>query len=108
MERKNQVVKNLYAWVLLVALILPATIQFIHSFECHSHVSLIDQKADIHNDVDTCELCAFQLASFNYSINEYPDLNLPEITVKLKNHFITSHAKLSKFSFKKLRAPPIN
>ena len=108
MDCKKQLGNNLIALSLLLALMLPTVVQFFHAFENHDHehISCTEQKAHIHKTTDKCEICAFQITSFDYKINEYPDLFLPQIPVKAENHFTSLKLLHFILTNTRLRAPP--
>ncbi|OEI81107.1 hypothetical protein AST99_05470 [Formosa algae] len=108
MDYKKQIGKNIASLLLLVALMLPTVVQFVHIFEDHEHYSCTEQKAHIHKSVTKCEICSFHLASFKYDIFEYPDLLITEVPVKPVANFIALHCHAFGTTNTQLRAPPIS
>lgn len=107
MDHKKQIGKNLVALLLFTALMLPTAIQFFHLFEGHEHVACTEKSTHIHESTTKCELCSFHIASFNYDIAKYPELQLPKIPVKLDANFASLQFHSFKVTNTQLRAPPI-
>lgn len=107
MDYKKQIGKNITALLLFVALMLPTAIPFIHMFDGHEHIACAEKTTHIHKSVVTCEICSFNLASFNYDIAEYRELLLPKIPVKLEANFTSLQYHSFKITNTQLRAPPI-
>lgn len=106
MDYKKQIGKNLASLLLLVALMLPTVVQFVHIFEDHEHFSCTEKHTHIHKSVTKCEICSFHLASFEYDIFEYPDLLVSEIPVKTLVNFTALQFHAFSIANTQLRAPP--
>ncbi|MFT4847716.1 MAG: hypothetical protein ACI83B_000237 [Sediminicola sp.] len=106
-EFKKQLGKNVSALLLFVALMLPTATQFIHMFDGHEHITCAENTAHIHKSDVNCEVCSFQLVSFNYNIAEYPELGLPKIPVKIEANFASLQYHSFKITNTQLRAPPV-
>lgn len=96
--------KHIISNVLLIAVLLPFAVQFVHSFEYHEHIC---NEHDIH--IDTHQL---DCAVFHFKINQNSiDLSSEEIV--FKNTFLThiiftieESNSLIKLHYKSSRAPP--
>ncbi|WP_146743714.1 hypothetical protein [Aequorivita sp. CIP111184] len=106
MDYKKQLGKNIAALLLFVALMLPTAVQFVHMFEGHEHIACTEQTTHIHKSEVKCEICHFHLASFNYDIDQYPELLLPSIPVKIEANFASLQFHSFKITNTQLRAPP--
>jgi len=107
MDYKKQVGKKIAALLLFIALILPTAIQFFHMFEVHEHVVCTEQKVHLHRSIVKCDICQFNLASFNYDIVEYPDVLLTRIPENVEITFVSFPLNSFKNTTTQLRAPPI-
>lgn len=106
MRIEKQIFHAIKALLLISALMLPDAIQVSHIFQGHEHNVVNDQDTRIHTQVTDCQICHFQLASFNYELAKYVELLIPPIPVKVEIQL----SSLLFHSFKKtntqLRAPP--
>ncbi len=107
MEDKKQFGKNLVALLLFVALMVPTAVQFFHMFEAHEHTACSENATHVHQSATKCDVCDFHLASFNYDIAKYPDLELPKISEEVNLNFASLNFQPFKISNAQLRAPPI-
>lgn len=107
MYLKNQLGKTSASVLLLLALILPTSIQFSHMIEGHENDTCNVQISHIHKSEKNCETCDFQLTSISYDIGEYPDLLLTQISVKLSTDFTPLQFHYPTLTNTQLRAPPI-
>jgi len=107
MDYKKQIGKNIVALLLFAALILPTAVQFFHIFEGHEHIACIEKGIHIHKSNTECEICSFNLASFNYDIAKYPDLLIPKIPVKVDENLQPLQLHFFNITNTQLRAPPI-
>ena len=107
MDNKKQVGKKIAALLLFVALMLPTAIPFIHMLDGHEHIACSDYTTHVHKNVVKCEICSFNLATFNYDLNEYRDLFRPKIPVKIEANFASLQYHSLKITNTQLRAPPI-
>jgi len=106
-DYKKQLGKNIAALLLFAALMLPTAVQFVHMFEGHEHIACTEQSTHIHKSVVKCDICHFHLASFNYDIDQYPEIFLPTIPVKIETNFASLQFHSFKITNTQLRAPPI-
>lgn len=108
MGYKKQIVKSIASLVLLVALVLPTAIQFIHVFECnHEHDALAHEKTTIHEPSSKCDICSFHLTSFDYNLEVYPNLILPEIPFRVNVKVTPLYLRTITVTNTQLRAPPV-
>ena len=107
MDYKKQIGKNIVTLLLFVAFMLPTTIQLVHMFDSHELIACNKEGIHIHKSNTECELCSFHFASFDYSLNQYPDLLLPKIPVMVDETFTLLLLHSFKITNKQLRAPPI-
>lgn len=103
---KEHIAFKVLTFVLVVILLVPSTVKFIHIFSHHEHeVCEGNPKAHFHKlDVD-CEFFKFKLNSQFYTTNEHIELTVynPHYKInKLTYNFLNNHRQLS-FS---LRGPP--
>lgn len=106
MKKGQNTRKKAAAIVLFALLIFPTIFNFVHHFEDHIHIECSENKTHIHQSVSECDICDFNLLSFNYHINDCEDFELTEIPVTLN----VSLEPLQLHSFTttntQLRAPP--
>ena len=107
MDYKKQLTKSIASLALLIALMLPTAVQFIHMFEGHEHIACSENKTHIHKSSTKCEICSFHLGSFNYDITEYPDLLVSEIPMNVKDTSTSLLFHSFKVTNTQLRAPPV-
>lgn len=108
MYLKNQLGKTLASVLLLLALILPTAIQFSHTIEGHESDTCNERSTHIHKTEKICEICDFHFTSISYDIAKYPDLLLPQISIKLSTDFTSLQFYHPTLTSKQLRAPPVN
>ena len=108
MYLKNQLGKTLASVLLLLALILPTAIQFSHMIEGHESDTCNELSTHIHKSEKNCDVCDFHFTSISYDIAKYPDLLLPQISVKLSSDFTSLQFYYPTLTSKQLRAPPVN
>jgi hypothetical protein len=106
MDYKKRIGKSISALLLLVALMLPTAVQFIHTLESHEEVICSDHTSHIHTTIIKCEVCSFYLASFNYDTAKYPDLLLPVIIQKKEVNFASLLPHSFTITNTQLRGPP--
>lgn len=106
MQRSKHLGKTITSILLLVALLFPSAVQFAHAFENHDHRPCEEISTHLHQDSTECQVCDFQMATFEYKIIAYPEFLIPTIISKAEKLF----SSLLLSSFKKtntqLRAPP--
>ncbi|MBL4879836.1 MAG: hypothetical protein JKX82_00795 [Oleispira sp.] len=107
MGRRKQIGKTILALVLLSALMLPAVIQFSHAvFQEHEHIACNEQTIHIHADIDDCQICHFQLASFNYEVRKYTELLIAPIPVEVESQYSSLLFYVFRTPNTQLRGPP--
>jgi hypothetical protein len=67
MQLNRNILKTIAAAVLLLALQLPAAVQFSHVFEGHVHSVCTDYSVHLHEQKTDCPICDFHLSSFTFS-----------------------------------------
>lgn len=107
MGYKKQIVKSIASLVLLLALMLPTAIQFIHLFEGHEHTACTEQKTHIHESTPKCEICSFHLTSFDYNLAVYTNLVTPEIPAEVNVKVTPLYLRSITVTNTQLRAPPV-
>lgn len=106
MNYRKQIGKTLSALLLLVALMLPTSVQLIHMLEGHEEISCNDETAHIHKTIIECEVCSFYLASFNHENAEFPDLLLSIQIQKTEVNFTSLLPHSFPLTNTQLRGPP--
>lgn len=103
---KNWLGKSIMAILLAIALLLPAAVQLVHSFEGHKHLACTEQASHLHKAEVKCPICHFHIASFDYKIPEdltFALIHIPsEVTEDMPSQLLSSNSKNNK----QLRAPP--
>ncbi len=107
MKNEKSIGKTIAALLLFIVIMMPTCVHFFHIFEGHDHVVCTEQATHIHESNVECEICSFHFTSINYDIAKYPDLELPEITVRITANFESLHLLSLKTTNTRLRAPPI-
>lgn len=97
--------RGLGAVLLTLALMLPTGVQFAHVFDGHEHVACNELKVHLHEDKIDCDLCDFQLSSFDYQVSEYSETHLVLISSE-KDIFYTSFIGAEDNGSITLRGPP--
>ena len=103
---KSNITRLFCSSLLMLALLLPASIQIIHSFENHDHpICKFQGKLHLHESAIDCELCDFNFSLTVYSFQDYEDNILIAANRKQITHyrFLSCNTKLH---FKQLRGPP--
>ena len=103
----NQFGKNISAFVLLAALLLPTAVQFVSIFESHDHVVCTEQQTHFHQSIVECEICTFNYSPFHYSITSFKDTEVlltPE-TSKVNFGSLLFHSFT--ITNTQLRGPPV-
>tara|TARA_R110000823_G_scaffold200958_1_gene331919 strand:+ start:26359 stop:26643 length:285 start_codon:yes stop_codon:yes gene_type:complete len=92
----------------MVVFLLPITVQFLHSLEGHEETVCTDTSTHIHEDSPECQICHFNIASFNYDTESYPELEVLPPPFKVENNFSPLPLQSNKKNYFQLRAPPHN
>ncbi len=101
-------IKHILASVLLTAaLLFPTVVQAIHTFDGHEHVSCKELKTHLHEEKVQCDLCDFQLSSFQFTFFSY-ELNVHETVVEQPKISVHKVYFLYKSDFTSLRGPPLS
>ncbi len=106
MRKRKHIGQVIVSVLLLLALTLPTVIQFSHYVEGHEHRQCDEKNSHLHENELRCQICDFQLSSFNYDTLGLPDFETPNIPSEVEKHFASSILKSFKRSNNPLRAPP--
>ncbi|MDG1777977.1 MAG: hypothetical protein P8H23_01375 [Flavobacteriaceae bacterium] len=106
MKNSRNTGKKAAAIVLFAILTFPSIFNFIHHFGEHTHIECSENKSHIHQSVSGCDICDFNLLSFNYHISDYADLEPSEIPVELNIIFEPLQLHAFTLTNTQLRAPP--
>jgi ABC-type sugar transport system permease subunit len=109
MKKTNYISKALTSVFLLLFMMSPLVIQFVHSFENHKHTTCKDQKnqnTHIHQKSLDCHICDFHFFSFTYDISSYPEFVKATITLKVAKKFTTQFINSFNNNNTLLRGPP--
>ena len=103
----KQLGKNITAFVLLAALLLPTAMQFASTFESHDHFVCTEQQTHFHQSIVECETCTFNYSPFHYSITFFKDTEvfLTPKTFKISFGSLVFHS--FNITNTQLRAPPV-
>jgi Na+-transporting NADH:ubiquinone oxidoreductase subunit NqrB len=107
MKRTVSIRKKMAANLLFVILMFPTIFNFIHHFGDHQHIECSENKSHIHQSIANCDICDFNLLTFNYDVNN--TLELQKVEIIKKANTIFGSLKFHSFTItnKQLRAPPI-
>lgn len=106
MKNVQNTAKKIAATLLLALLLFPMAFNFFHHFTDHQHIECSENKLHIHQSVSGCDICDFNLLSFNYNITHYSDLKQSEISVELNIAFEPLQLNSFTITNTQLRAPP--
>lgn len=107
MINKVNIRKKVTANLLFVVLIFPTVFNFLHHFSEHHHIECSENKSHIHQSISNCDVCDFNLLSFNYDINIDTELQTIEIYEEVNIIFTSLKFHSFNITHKQLRAPPI-
>jgi hypothetical protein len=107
MKNKVNIRKIVTANLLFVVLIFPTVFNFLHHFSEHHHIECSENKSHIHQSISNCDVCDFNLLSFNYDINIDTELQTIEIYEEVNIIFTSLKFRSFNITHKQLRAPPI-
>ncbi len=106
MPFEGKIKQTLVSMLLLAALAFPATVQFFHVLEGHEHPTCKEKAVHIHEDIPHCDLCAFHLASFDYTLYNYEQIGEFIVPSQSEKHITPILVSLFKHTNSQLRAPP--
>lgn len=106
MNHRKHFVKNSIALMLFVAFMLPITIQFIHVFDGHEHVTCTEKVSHVHQSTSNSDLCDYQLITYNYISLKKIDVPVSEIYVKTIENLSSLQFHSFNTTNTQLRAPP--
>ena len=107
MKNTVNIRKKITANLLFVVLIFPTVFNFLHHFGEHQHIECLENKSHIHQSTSNCDVCDFNLLSFNYDINIDTELQTIEIYEEVNIIFTSLKFRSFNITHKQLRAPPI-
>ncbi|CAM3436719.1 hypothetical protein ZORO111903_03015 [Zobellia roscoffensis] len=106
MRREIQIGRSIVIFLLAGALLFPMLVKFSHVFKAHEHEVCHEQTTHIHADVADCQICHFQLASFDYKVPDYVDFFVASVPQRLESSFSSLLFHSFKITNTQLRAPP--
>ena len=107
LKNNKQNIKCILALVLWGVLAFPSILDLIHQCDSHSPIDCKENKAHLHPLQTQCEVCDFNLLTFDYKINEVPTLGKNRIFVILDNFFVDTYFHSFSLNYTQLRAPPM-
>ena len=107
MKKKVRTLNKLTAILLFAVLMFPTVFNFLHHFGEHQHIECSENKSHIHQSISNCDVCDFNLLSFNYDINIVPEIKTIEIYKEVNTIFNSLKFHSFNITYKQLRAPPI-
>ena len=107
MKNTLNIRKKVTANLLFAVLIFPTVFNFHHHFSEHHHIECSENKSHIHQSISNCDVCDFNLLSFNYDINIDTELQTIEIYEEVNIIFTSLKFRSFNITHKQLRAPPI-
>ncbi|QXP52128.1 hypothetical protein [Cellulophaga sp. HaHa_2_1] len=109
MKKTNYIPKALTSVFLLLFMMLPLAIQFVHSCESHEHIACKNQdnqKTHIHQKSLDCHICDFHFFSFTYDISSYPEFVKTAFSLKAITSFTPQFINTFLNNNTSLRGPP--
>ena len=107
MNNKHHFIKHILALFLLGVLLLPSLLDVIHRCEIHVHFECNEEKAHLHQSVTDCELCEYNLLSFNYDLRNSENSEQQLIFVALNSSYTPLEFNSFLNQSTQLRAPPV-
>jgi len=99
-------IKHIILSVLLVAVLLPFVVQFIHLLEKHEH-SVCNVQNKVHFDIHEIDCSVFHFIIHTNAVNSESEISFLEINFDFeKNYSEIQKNKAVKLNFKSSRAPP--
>lgn len=108
MVEEKKIVERILAFWLIALLLLPVTIEAVHTFEGHESVSCSETATHIHGIEAECELCDIRLTTFDFDITTAQELVLTSSPVKKEVNLTSSQLHSYQITNTQLRAPPGN
>lgn len=107
MKNKTNIIKNSAASLLFAILMFPTVFNFFHHFGVHQHIECSENKSHIHQSISNCDICDFNLLSFNYDVAD--DFKIQTIEIHKEANSIFASLQFHSFSLTniQLRAPPV-
>ena len=98
--------KSLAALLVVATLLLPIVVKYAHAFDAHEHVVCKNADSHFHQDFVECQICHFQLASFDYHFNNYQEVETHTMTKAVNDRIVSVCLRSILRSNTQLRAPP--
>lgn len=105
MTKRKHSIGNSTALLLIVALLAPPMLQFLHIFERYEDYSCTELTGHMDQCEGDCTICDFQLASFTYTIHDFPERITSTIEVISEIGYNALYSYFSKNNTQD-RAPP--
>jgi len=103
----KQIRTVVFSWILLIGFLIPMSINFVHSFENHEHITCNAKDVKhFHQLENDCSNFHYIIHSFVYSISHYKQSFAKKIRTKTLLN-VTSNYFGVDVSLKSSRAPPI-
>lgn len=107
---KNKVlniIPNFSALLLIIIMLIPTSIQFIHIFEKHEHNNNCKEiTTHLHEKELDCSLCDFHLSSFDITFKRNLEYSSIGISSSYTAYYKSNKYNSTKYSFN-LRGPPM-
>lgn len=107
LKNNNQHTKCILALLLLGVLTFPSIFDLVHQCDSHKSTNCKENKSHLHQLQKGCEVCDFTLLTFDYRINNVPNLEKNEIFVIQDNFFVDTYFHSFYLNYTQLRAPPM-
>lgn len=99
-------IKKLIAASLFLVMMLPSLFSILHQFKSHKHIDCKEVKSHIHELINECNTCDFNLLSFDFKLANTFETNKNQILKTKRTDFKSVFINLFNPSNKQLRAPP--
>ena len=106
MFKKKQIGKSLATLGLLLTMMLPTFVQFVHAFGAHEHFVCTDRDSHVHQTPVKCEICTIQLTPFDFDLTDYDGLVPAEFIVQQAELAVSTHVESFNLNYNLLRGPP--
>lgn len=106
LNTKRPLVKISVALLLLVAFMLPVTMQLFHSLEGHGHEICKSKNTHLHQASQNCAVCDFHYVPFQYAIADFFPSESLVIPSQHQVYFVPRQFNSLISSNTRLRGPP--
>ena len=107
MKNNNQNIKCILALLLLGVLTFPSILNLVHQCDSHKSINYKENQAHLYQLQNGCEICDFNLLTFNYKINDIQDPEKKELFLTPNNFFVDTYFYSFSLDYTQLRAPPM-